>query len=106
MEKLKQATIVAVVAKAHTEASKQASKQESYKQAAYFDLIDFLHLVDLTRPPYIFFSSTKSEFIRFIHYMVTTRKENWQSFDGAKRIVVNASVSYNGKYEDNLVYKF
>ena len=82
------------------------TRQESYKQASYFDLIDFLRLIDLTKPPYIFFSSTKSEFIRFIHYMVTSKKENWQSFEGAKRIVVNASASYNGKYEDNLVYKF
>ncbi|MDW0617948.1 hypothetical protein P2G70_10505 [Mannheimia haemolytica] len=82
------------------------TRQESYKQASYFDLIDFLRLIDLTKPPYIFFSSTKSEFLRFIHYMVTSKKENWQSFEGAKRIVVNASASYNGKYEDNLVYKF
>ncbi|MGJ8488719.1 hypothetical protein ACSFB5_12610, partial [Glaesserella parasuis] len=38
------------------------TKQESYKQATYFDLIDFLRLINLTKPPYIFFSSTKSEF--------------------------------------------
>ena len=44
------------------------TRQESYKQATYFDLIDFLRLINLTRPPYIFFSSTKSEFIRFIEY--------------------------------------
>ncbi|MEX4428735.1 DNA adenine methylase, partial [Haemophilus influenzae] len=33
------------------------TKQESYKQATYFDLIDFLRLVNITRPPYVFFSS-------------------------------------------------
>ncbi|HDL3043286.1 TPA: hypothetical protein PW245_002507, partial [Mannheimia haemolytica] len=82
------------------------TRQESYKQANYFDLIDFLRLIDLTKPPYIFFSSTKSEFIRFIHYMVQNKKENWQAFEGAERIVVNASPSYNGKYEDNMVFKF
>ena len=82
------------------------TKQESYKQATYFDLIDFLRLVNITRPPYIFFSSTKSEFIRFIEYMQKDKVDNWQSFDGAKRIVVNGSASYSGKYEDNLVYKF
>lgn len=82
------------------------TRQESYKQERYFDLIDFLHLIDLTRPPYIFFSSTKSEFIRFIHYMVTTKKDNWCSFEGAERIVVNASAGYSWQYEDNLVYKF
>ncbi|MEB3470168.1 hypothetical protein ROV31_06210 [Pasteurella multocida] len=82
------------------------TRQDSYKQATYFDLIDFLRLINLTKPPYIFFSSTKSEFIRFIEYMIEDRKDNWQAFDGANRITVNASASYSGKYEDNLVYKF
>ena len=82
------------------------TRQESYKQATYFDLIDFLRLINLTRPPYIFFSSTKSEFIRFIEYTQEQRVDNWESFAGAKRIVVNASASYSGKYEDNLIYKF
>ena len=82
------------------------TRQESYKQATYFDLIDFLRLINLTRPPYIFFSSTKSEFIRFIEYTQEQRVDNWESFAGAKRIVVNASTSYSGKYEDNLIYKF
>ncbi len=82
------------------------TRQESYRQATYFDLIDFLRLVHLTRPPYIFFSSTKSEFIRFINHLVESKGDNWQSFDNCKRIIVNTSASYNGKYEDNLVYKF
>ncbi|URL01227.1 hypothetical protein L4F91_06695 [Avibacterium sp. 20-126] len=82
------------------------TRQESYKQATYFDLIDFLRLVNITRPPYIFFSSTKSEFVRFIEYMQEDKVDNWQVFENATRIVVNASASYSGKYEDNLVYKF
>ena len=82
------------------------TKQDCYKQATYFDLIDFLRLVNITRPPYIFFSSTKSEFIRFIEYMLEEKVDNWQAFENATRIAVNASVSYSGKYEDNLVYKF
>lgn len=82
------------------------TRQDSYKQATYFDLIDFLHLIDLTKPPYMFFSSTKSEFIRFIDYLTQAKKDNWQSFEGVKRVVVNASLNYQSKYEDNLVYKF
>ena len=79
------------------------TRQESYKQATYFDLIDFLRLINITRSPYIFFSSTKSEFVRFIEYMVDDKVHNWQTFDNAERIVVT---SYSGKYEDNMVYKF
>ncbi|MDY0643551.1 hypothetical protein NMV90_08310 [Pasteurella multocida] len=82
------------------------TRQESYKQANYFDLIDFLRLIHLTKPPFIFFSSTKSEFIRFIEAMVEDKWDNWQVFNEVNRITVNASASYNGKYEDNLIYKF
>ena len=82
------------------------TKQESYKQARYFDLIDFLRLINITCPPYIFFSSTKSEFIRFIEWMVEYKQNNWQAFDNINRITLKTSTSYNGKYEDNLVFKF
>lgn len=79
------------------------TKQESYKQATYFD---FLRLVNITRPPYVFFSSTKSEFIRFVNYMLEDKVDNWQAFENAKRITVNAKLNYQVAYEDNLVYKF
>lgn len=82
------------------------TKQESYKQATYFDLIDFLRLINLTKPPYIFFSSTKSEFIRFIEFIVEEKKDNWQAFENAQRITLQAGVNYQVNYEDNLVYKF
>ncbi|MFY2365620.1 hypothetical protein ACOQI8_28135, partial [Klebsiella pneumoniae] len=75
--------------------------QASYKQDSYFDLIDFLRLIHLTRPPYIFFSSTKSEFLRFIEWLKESQGDNWQSFDNAQIITVKASTSYSGKYEDN-----
>lgn len=82
------------------------TKQESYKQATYFDLIDFLRLIHLTKPPYIFFSSTKSEFVRFIDAMVEDKWQNWQAFESAERTTINASLNYQVRYEDNLVYKF
>nr|WP_116743866.1 hypothetical protein [Actinobacillus suis] len=82
------------------------TRQESYKQATYFDLIDFLRLIHLTKPPYIFFSSTKSEFIRFIEYLVESKGDNWQAFENVTRITINASTSKDGRYEDNMVYKF
>ncbi|OOF83464.1 hypothetical protein BKG93_09925 [Rodentibacter ratti] len=82
------------------------TKQESYKQARYFDLIDFLRLIHLTRPPYLFFSSTKSEFIRFIDAMIDDKWDNWQVFEGYQRITLQTNANYNSRYEDNLVYKF
>ena len=67
-------------------------------------------LLCVFRPPLCsrthFFSSTKSEFMRFIEYMQEDNVDNWQAFDGVKRIVVKASASYSGGYEDNMVFKF
>ena len=82
------------------------TRQESYKKATYFDLIDFLRLINLTKPPYIFFSSTTSEFIRYLDYMQESKTDNWQAFEGYERIVVKASASKDGIYEDNMIYKF
>lgn len=82
------------------------TRQESYKQATYFDLIDFLRLINLTKPPYIFFSSTKSEFIRYLDYMQESKINNWETFEGYERIVVKVSASKDGGYEDNMIYKF
>ncbi|WP_424408065.1 hypothetical protein [Pasteurella sp. PK-2025] len=82
------------------------TKQESYRQETYFDLIDFLRLVSLARPPFIFFSSTKSEFIRFINYLIEHKKDNYLSFEDYKRIAVKTSMNgMGGGYEDNLIYK-
>lgn len=80
--------------------------QDRYKQDNYFDLVDFLRVIYSTKPPYIFFSSTKSEFVRFIDAAVQEKWESGQAFDGAQRIVVQSAVSYSGQYEDNMVYKF
>ncbi|MDY3123707.1 MAG: hypothetical protein SOW21_04870 [[Actinobacillus] rossii] len=80
--------------------------QASYKQATYFDLVDFLRLIHLTRPPFVFFSSTKSEFVRYVDAMTEDKWDNWQAFQDYERIVVNTSTSYSGNYEDNMVFKF
>lgn len=60
----------------------------------------------LTRPPYVFFSSTKSEFVRFVDAMITDKWDNWLAFENYERIVVKAATSYSGRYEDNMVYRF
>lgn len=57
-------------------------------------------MADSASPLYIFFSSAKSEFVRFIEYMLEDKVGNWQAFENATRIVVNVSASYWDKYED------
>ncbi|VEJ09757.1 hypothetical protein [Actinobacillus delphinicola] len=82
------------------------TNQKSYKQATYFDLIDFLRLINLTKPPYLFFSSTKSEFIRFIDFITENQLDNYESFMDIKKIVAKAQLNHQTVYEDNLIYKF
>lgn len=78
----------------------------SYKMDWYFDLVEFLKLIDLIRPPFIFFSSTESEFIRFIDWAIDSKNNNYPTFEGYQRIVINAQANTSGGYEDNLVFKF
>ncbi|MDO1509927.1 hypothetical protein [Neisseria sp. MVDL20-010259] len=83
-----------------------STTQAAYAQANRFGLVDYLKLVSLTRPPYLFFSSTRSEFIDYINTIVSMRLDNWQAFDQATRLTVQAKLSKDAAYEDNLVYKF
>ncbi|SUB33630.1 Uncharacterised protein [[Pasteurella] mairii] len=62
-------------------------QQANYNQENYFDLIDFLRLIKLTRPPFMFFSSTKSEFVRFVDTMIGDKWNNWRVFENYKRFV-------------------
>lgn len=82
------------------------TNQKAYKKESYFDLIDFLKLVNMARPPYIFFSSSKSEFVRFIDFILENSILNHQAFDNHQRISINTAISHCGLYEDNMVYKF
>ena len=80
--------------------------QASYQNKNYFDLIDFLNLINLTQAPFIFFSSTKSEFVRFLNWLIENKGQNWEEFVDTKKITVKAIANYCVKYEDNLIFKF
>lgn len=80
--------------------------QGAYKQDKYFAMVDFLHLIALTKPPYIFFSSTKSELLEYLDYLKHYKSEDWKRIGGYKKIAINSHMNYNAKYEDNMIYKF
>lgn len=82
-----------------------STSQAAYAQRHRFGLVDFLKLVNLTRPPFVFFSSTRSEFMDYVETIVDLKLDNWAAFEGVNRLSVNVSLSKQAKYEDNLVYK-
>ena len=82
------------------------SSQGAYAKANYFGLTQFLTLMHYVRPPFVFFSSTRSELLKFMDYLQDYDSEAWQRLGGFKNIRIKASVNYNSVYEDNMLIKF
>lgn len=80
--------------------------QGAYKQDKYFAMVDFLYLMSLTRPPYIFFSSTKSELLDYMDYLKQLDGEDWGRLGGFERVTIQAHLNHDSKYEDNMIYRF
>ncbi len=81
------------------------TKQEAYGLGEYFGMVQFLKLMRLVRPPYLFFSSTKSEFLSYLDYLKKYDKEAWERLGEFEKFSFKASVNYQAKYEDNMIYK-
>lgn len=80
--------------------------QGAYRQEKYFAMVDFLYLMSLTRPPYIFFSSTKSELLDYLDYLKRLGGADWERLGGFERVVIKAHLNYQNAYEDNMIYRF
>lgn len=80
--------------------------QNAYKQDKYFAMVDFLYLMSLTRPPYIFFSSTKSELLEYMDYLKMLDGEDWERLGGYHKLSINTTLNVNSSYEDNMIYRF
>lgn len=81
------------------------TEQGAYRMDGYFGMVEFLRLMRWVRPPFIFFSSTRSELIAYLDFVIETQAEGWERFAGYGRITVNATINSHAAYEDNLVYK-
>ncbi len=80
--------------------------QGMYANDSYFGMVAFLRLMRLVRPPFVFFSSTRSEFVDYLDFVIDTRTEGYDRLRDYQRIAVATSINSTAKYEDNLVYKF
>lgn len=80
--------------------------QGAYALENYFAMVDFLKLMSLTRPPFIFFSSTKSELLDYMDYLKEQNGNDWQRLGNYKKLSIIASVNCSSKYEDHMIYKF
>ena len=80
--------------------------QGMYANKHYFGMVQFLRLMDMVRPPFVFFSSTRSELMDYLDYAKDSRPKEWAKFDDMRQISIQSHISKGNSYEDNMVYKF
>lgn len=80
--------------------------QGAYAKHGYFGMTKFLRLMQFVRPPYIFFSSTKSELLDYMAYVQRYEPSTWQRVGDFTHIKVNSSINAKVSYEDNILAKF
>lgn len=82
------------------------TKQGAYRLSGYFGMVEFLRLMSMARPPFVFFSSTRSELLSYLDLVVSERLPGWERFAGYQTVSVMAQLNKDVAYEDNLVYRF
>ncbi|MDO5051193.1 MAG: hypothetical protein Q4D68_05585 [Moraxella equi] len=81
------------------------TKQEAYGLGEYFGMVQFLKLVKWVRPPYLFFSSTKSEFLSYLDYVKAHEPVMWERLGGFEKLSFTSYVNKSSTYEDNMIFK-
>ena len=79
------------------------SQQKGYRKSKNFGLVDFLKLIELIRPPFIFFSNKYSQILDYFDDQV---KQNDRRFLNYKYIPITAPLNKHNTYRDNMIYKF
>lgn len=82
------------------------TQQGNYRKAAYFGMVEFLRLMAMVRPPFIFFSSTRSELPAYLDLVAELRLPGWERFAGSQTLTVSSTINRNSSYDDHLIYKF
>lgn len=82
------------------------TEQKAYAMTGYFGMTKFLRLIKLVRPPYLFFSSTRSELLDYMDYLKDCEPVMWELVGDFEKVSVNSHVNYNAEYEDNMIFKF
>ena len=80
--------------------------QGAYRKAGYFGMVAFLRLMTMVRPPFVFFSSTRSELLGYLDFVVSERVAGWERLIGYQTISARVTLNMSSNYEDNLVYRF
>lgn len=77
--------------------------QGSYQQNEYFGMVQFLRLMSVVRPPFVFFSSTRSELLDYLNFVIDFRQPNFERFVGYAKISIETALNKTARYEDNMI---
>lgn len=80
--------------------------QGAYNLDGYFGMTQFLTLMHFVRPPYVFFSSTRSELLDYLNYLKTYEPKKWEKVGNFEHITIKTYINKGVSYEDNMLIKF
>lgn len=83
-----------------------STEQGMYRDSGYFGMVAFLRLMQLVRPPFVFFSSTRSEFPAWLEMTIREQHHGWERFTGYKTITVRGVINKGAAYDDNMIFKW
>lgn len=57
----------------------------------YFGMVEFLRLMAMVRPPFVFFSGTRSELPAYLDLVAELRLTGWERFAGSQTLTVSST---------------
>lgn len=82
------------------------TNQGSYAAEKYFGMVDSMTVVELLKPPFILFGSTRSEITEYLDWLKEYEPHKFQKVEGFRLIAKPMHGGVGSSYEDNLIYKF
>lgn len=79
--------------------------QGAYCNSEYFGMVQFLRLMQHVRPPFIFFSSTRSELPAYLDFVIGEQQPGWERLVGYDTLKFTRTLNKTARYEDNLIFK-
>ena len=78
-------------------------KTSYLRNSSSFGLVEFTKLIALIRPPFIYFSSTKTQIKDYFNFLI---EQNDDRFINYECIDIKAPVCFSMTYQDSMIFKF
>jgi len=82
-----------------------STAQGAYAADKYFNMVSFLRMIQYMRPPFILFSSTRSEALDYFQFLQECEPDKYRRFSGYNIVSLDAKMGKGIEYQDNMIYK-